>query len=71
MDEVKSPMYATGVGLVIQGLKDLEKVRTHGRGTTTLSTPQEIKTSHKGSWFNVFFNKSKDLFTDEGEDSKF
>ncbi len=65
-------MYATGVGLVIKGLKDLDKVRTHGRGTTTATKETSAVTDakHKGNWFNVFFNKGKELFNDEGEDTK-
>jgi len=63
MDEVKSPMYATGVGLVIKGLNDAEKNRSKTKGVEVLEKPKA-----KGKWFETFFSKGKDFFGDEGED---
>ena len=64
IDEVKSPMYATGVGLVIKGLQDMERLNSHNRGLVqTIENPK-----HKGKWFETFFKKGKELFGDEGED---
>jgi cell division protein FtsA len=62
MDEVKSPMYATGVGLVIKGLHDMERSASR-KGEVT---QPEIK--HKGKWFETFFKKGKELFGDDEED---
>jgi cell division protein FtsA len=68
MDEVKSPMYATGVGLVIKGLQELERDMRHpkaGSGVKEI-TPLESK-QKKGPWFDIF---KKQIFGDETEDPK-
>ena len=66
-DEIKSPMYATGVGLVLKGLAESGKVKS---GNEEVSAPVQ-DTPSKGSWFKYFFDKGKELLNDEGEDSKF
>jgi cell division protein FtsA len=68
MDEVKSPMYATGVGLVINGLNDLERQQRRSRYSTTNATPQQHAepTRKKGAWFD-FFRKG---LGDSGDDSQ-
>lgn len=66
MDEVKSPMYATGVGLVIKGLQDVE--REMRREKSTLKTAPKSETSEptrkKGRWFDIF----KNTISDEDDD---
>ncbi|OQA03741.1 MAG: Cell division protein FtsA [Bacteroidetes bacterium ADurb.Bin397] len=67
-DEVKSPMYATGVGLVIKGLQEYDK-NNFGKGGdkgTTTSTPEARE--RKGGWFKFFVDKSKELLSDESDD---
>lgn len=63
MDEVKSPMYATGVGLVIKGLKDLEsQVRNP---VQVLPLPGPATPKERGPWFDLF---KKQLFGDDRDD---
>ena len=65
-DEIKSPMYATGVGLVIKGLNDLEKRRALGDyKSSSAEVPQ-----HKGSWFNSILNTTKKIFSDDTNDKE-
>ena len=67
-DEVKSPMYATGVGLVLRGMQeyDKENIRTSKKPIQVTSTPSR----HKGGWFKFFVEKGKELLNDENEDPK-
>ena len=55
MDEVKSPMYATGVGLVIKGLQDLERDRKRPPSATVQPTVKGE--SRKRWWQNIFSNE--------------
>lgn len=64
-DEVKSPMYATGVGLVIRGLKDFEKRKARLRGGVVV---EPVK--HKGGWFKLFFDKVKQGLSEDNEDQE-
>lgn len=67
-DEVKSPMYATGVGLVLRGMQeyDKENARAPKKPIEVSSTPSR----HKGGWFKFFYDKGKELLNDENEDPK-
>jgi cell division protein FtsA len=65
-DDIKSPMYATGVGLVIRGLQEYERNLIRSKGKSLPA--EEEKPRHKGGWFKGFFEKSKDFFADEKED---
>ncbi|MEJ6776586.1 MAG: cell division protein FtsA [Crocinitomicaceae bacterium] len=62
-ETIKSPMYATGIGLVLKGFEDLEKA--------TISKPAatgEVKTHSektRGSFFDSIVKKSKDWFAEE------
>jgi len=62
-DEIKSPMYATGVGLVMKGLQDFDKrvVKDKLKGQKT----QPPK--HKGNWFKTFFEKGREFLSDEAD----
>jgi cell division protein FtsA len=65
-DEVKSPMYATGVGLVLRGMAAVEKEKTPIKDEVEVVREEP----RKGSWFKYFVDKGKELLSDEGEDSK-
>ncbi|MBK6644087.1 MAG: cell division protein FtsA [Bacteroidetes bacterium] len=67
-DEVKSPMYATGVGLVIKGLQEYDKNNFGKVGDkgTVAATPEARE--RKGGWFKFFVDKSKELLSDESDD---
>jgi cell division protein FtsA len=63
-DEVKSPMYATGVGLVLKGMADFER-------RLKTDKPKEVQPEpprHKGGWFKYIFEKGKELLNDENDD---
>lgn len=68
-DEVKSPMYATGVGLVIRGMQEYDKdnARSNKKTIPTAATTSR----HKGGWFKFFVDKGKELLKDENEDKEF
>ena len=61
-DETKSPLYATGVGLVIKGLQDFEKRKRNEK------EPADEHPRHKGNWFKHFFTDAKKIFTDDSDD---
>jgi cell division protein FtsA len=58
-EEVKSPLYATGVGLVIKGLERIDKQRNKTKNVKTHSKRT------KGNFFDKIFMKSKQFFEDD------
>lgn len=73
-DEVKSPMYATAVGLVLKGIAEQEKLSTSTSSKPVGETADPVESKRKdprqGTWFDFFFQKGKELIKDEGEDKK-
>jgi cell division protein FtsA len=71
LDEVKSPMYATGVGLVIKGLQDAEY--SQSKNKHELDVQPEMEGSEpkgpikKGPWYEMFYKS----LTDDGGDQTF
>ncbi len=63
IDDLASPMYATGVGLVIQGFQEVTTI-----GETTVESAKKTK-SHskkmKGNFFESIIEKSKSWFVEE------
>jgi cell division protein FtsA len=66
MEEVKSPMYATGVGLVIKGLQELERERKNMGATTTAPTPTEPQKPAGNPWWKNLFNS--EILGDDKDD---
>lgn len=64
-EEVTSPMFATGVGLVMKGLQAIEKTRSTTTKETHAITSHSQKT--KGSFFDKIFAKGKQFFDEESE----
>ncbi len=58
-EEIASPMYATGVGLVIKGFENAEKQSLNEKKIQTSSKKM------KGGFFEKLFNKGKEFFDDE------
>lgn len=58
-EEVKSPLYATGVGLVIKGLERIDKQKNKTKNVKTHSKRT------KGNFFDKIFIKSKQFFEDD------
>lgn len=69
MEEVKSPMYATGVGLVIKGLQELEHQRLNATSQPasgkTESTGTEEKTPRLPWWKSIF---NSEILGDDKDD---
>lgn len=67
-EQLGSPMYATGIGLLLKGIEDVEQ----GRVKSEVETPKkEVETqddnnnSNNGSWFDQIFRKTKEWFEAE------
>ena len=67
-DEVKSPMYATGVGLVIKGMQEHDKNVARGKSKNGVTTTADETPRHKGGRFKYIFEKGKELLNDESDD---
>jgi cell division protein FtsA len=72
LDEVKSPMYATGVGLVIKGLQDAEYNAARDKHQVDVKPDSGKKTEPekplvRGGWFDIF----KKSLVDDGSDTSF
>lgn len=60
-DEVKSPMYATGIGLVIKGYDEKSK----SVDTNSISENKQDLRAKKKKWFESIFQKGKKWLEDE------
>lgn len=66
MEEVKSPMYATGVGLVIKGLQELERERKNMGANPATPTPTEPQKPAGNPWWKNLFNS--EILGDDKDD---
>ena len=67
MEEVKSPMYATGVGLVIKGLQELENERRSTLpGSTKADAPAADPKTDRLPWWKSIFNS--EILGDDKDD---
>ena len=64
-EELSSPQYATGIGLVITGIKNSSANSNSVNKTTEVADTQE---KGKGSFFDSFFKKGKEFFEGDLED---
>lgn len=65
-DSIKSPMYATGIGLVLQGFSDLDKIKQ--AADPEAASTGEVKTHSektRGSFFDSIVKKSKEWFKED------
>ena len=71
-EAMKSPMYATGIGLVLQGFEDYEK--SLGRtGAQEPASTGEVKTHSKktkGGFFDEIVKRMGGFFVEEDEESE-
>jgi cell division protein FtsA len=68
-EEIASPMFATGVGLVIKGFERLEKTENKDKVMEKANDKKKIQTHSKktkGSFFDKIFAKGKEFFEDGG-----
>jgi cell division protein FtsA len=61
-EKVASPMYATGVGLVLKGFEYAEK-----QGRRETSVGKTLKTKKKNGLFDKILNKGKEWFEEDGQ----
>ncbi len=64
-ESIKSPMYATGIGLVLKGFEDYEK---HNVAVPEAASTGNVKTHSektRGSFFDTIVQKSKNWFAEE------
>lgn len=66
VDEIKSPMYATGIGLVIKGLQALELNRSKN-----LTPAQKEEKKQKARWLESWLKKGQEFFESDIEDKDF
>ena len=64
-EDVTSPMFSTGVGLVLQGFEELEIEKTRNPNTPSMVTTHSKKS--RGNFFDSLFSKTKKLF-EEGDE---
>lgn len=62
VDNITSPMYATGIGLVIKGFKTTQPIIAEETETVTA---KNHSTKRKGSFFDKILNKSREWFEEE------
>lgn len=62
IDNLTSPMYSTGIGLVLKGFEKLNKIEK-----PTVENKEEIKSGskEKGSFFETIMSKTKNFFEEE------
>ncbi len=68
VDEIKSPMYATAIGLVIKGIKRIEQEASPKKNLT--KQEDKAETNRKGL-FHKILNKGKEFFQSDVDDSDF
>ncbi|HEU4716321.1 MAG TPA: cell division protein FtsA [Bacteroidia bacterium] len=61
-EEITSPMYATGVGLVMRGLLATQKSKANEEKTNKV---QNHSQKTKGGWFDQIFSKGKQWFEED------
>lgn len=61
-EDITSPIYSTGVGLVIKGLESVAKLQA-----TNSNKVKGHSTKNKGNFFDVILKKSREFFEDDTE----
>jgi cell division protein FtsA len=64
-ESIKSPMYATGIGLVLKGFEDLEKATVNEPEAASAGDVKTHSAKTRGSFFDTFIKKGKDWFAEE------
>jgi cell division protein FtsA len=66
-EDVTSPLFSTGVGLVLQGYEELEVEKARSPLISTVTTHSK---KSRGNFFDSLFTKTKKLFEEENEEFK-
>lgn len=65
MDVVKSPMFATTVGLVLSGFRAVDERENRYKEAKVVSRPHQKKKESGGDFFSKILNKTKGLLIDD------
>jgi cell division protein FtsA len=65
IENLTSPMYATGIGLVLKGFEKLEKKGVKKEEAASSGAVKTHSKKNRGSFFDKLLEKSQSLFTDE------
>jgi cell division protein FtsA len=65
IENLTSPMYATGIGLVLKGFEALERKGVKKEEAASTGSVKSHSTKNKGSFFDKLLEKSQQLFSDE------
>ena len=68
VDEIKSPMYATSVGLVLSGFRALDDREDHYRQARLQGKPVVKNKKEVGDFFSKILNRTKGLLIDDIDD---
>lgn len=64
-DSIKSPMYSTGIGLVLKGFEDIEKYEKEIPEAASTGAVKTHSEKTRGSFFDTIIQKSKNWFAEE------
>ncbi|MCS6974924.1 MAG: cell division protein FtsA [Cyclobacteriaceae bacterium] len=70
IDAIKSPMYATAVGLVLAGFRSLDEREDRIRESREQNRATKIKRTSSRNFFNDILTKTKSLLIDDLDDKK-
>lgn len=72
-DDMKSPMYSTGIGLVIKGLQNIEmKIRKSSHATISKKEePREREQEQRDNFFKRWLKKGEEFLANDLEDKDF
>lgn len=65
IENLTSPMYSTGIGLVLKGFESLEKVEASRVAVTNETTVKGHSKKERGSFFDSIISKTKSIFEEE------
>ena len=65
IENIESPMFSTGIGLVLQGFKKLDNIKDVMEPLKKDEVSKHSNRELRGSFFDKLLNKTKEFFTDE------
>ena len=65
IENIESPMFSTGIGLVLQGFKKLDNIKDVMEPLKKDEVSKHSNRERRGTFFDKFLNKTKEFFTDE------
>jgi len=65
IENIESPMFSTGIGLVLQGFKKLDNIKDVMEPLKKDEVTKHSNRELRGSFFDKLLNKTKEFFTDE------